>query len=295
MKQRGMALLVVLLALVLATLTATELASQLSDTQQLTTVALHQQQALIYGVSGESWAMQILRDNHEQSDVDHKDESWANLPTAFPVTGGDVQMNLTDLQSRFNVNSLWVDGQVDSRQLAAFLRLLTALELPETLANALLDWMDEDDLERFPGGAESRFYLQQTPARWPANRPFETMSSLRKVAGITDEAYRRLQPFVTVLPTPTQVNINTADERVLQALLNVPMSQVNAVIRQRPFAQVEALHRQFPDLPPVSVKSRYFELRTTVQIGTADLTLWTGLAHQNSGHFSPFFRRWGTP
>ncbi len=316
MKSRGIALLMVLLVLFLATIAATGLATQLDRTSRLVTVALHQQQALIYATSGTRWAAQVLAADAKAGEVDHLDEAWANS-AEFSVEGGTVTLALADLQGRLNLNSLiaappnapgTVTGPapVDAAQAAALARLLALLELPPELLNAILDWLDADDVERFPGGAESRFYAQQSPPTRAANRPFQTLGELRQVAGLTAAHVRRLQPFVTVLPQPTPVNVNTAPPLLLQAIFNRSEREANAMIQQRPFRQVADLTREWP-LPTESggaatetapsmlaVNSRHFELRTTATLGAGEVTLTTALQRRApDGGVVTLWRRWG--
>lgn len=65
------------------------------------------------------------------------------------------------------------------------------MQLPgmtETVADAILDWIDPDD-ERRESGAESEFYLGLDPPRQPPNRVPERLSDLLAVRGVT---YARL-------------------------------------------------------------------------------------------------------
>ncbi len=54
------------------------------------------------------------------------------------------------------------------------------------IADAILDWMDEDDEPR-EFGAEIDFYSSQQPASRPKNGPFDSLSELLMVRGVTPE------------------------------------------------------------------------------------------------------------
>ena len=47
----------------------------------------------------------------------------------------------------------------DPLRVERFRRLLEHLQLNPMLADAVLDWIDKDELVRMPGGAESASYL----------------------------------------------------------------------------------------------------------------------------------------
>ena len=54
------------------------------------------------------------------------------------------------------------------------------------VADAILDWMDSDDITR-DYGAESDFYSRLQPAYYPANGPLESIEQLLLVRGVTPE------------------------------------------------------------------------------------------------------------
>ena len=92
------------------------------------------------------------------------------------------------------------------------------LDLDESLADALVDWIDADIDVRFPDGAEDEAYLLlPTPYR-VANRPLADISELRLIKGYTAEVVDKLRPFITALPEPTRLNVNTASAEVLSTI-----------------------------------------------------------------------------
>lgn len=104
-------------------------------------------------------------------------------------------------------------GKVDIGQADAVLltRLFEGagldLQRAESLANAVIDWRDPDDLVTEPGGAEQRQYEQADLPYGPRNRPFETLSELQQVLGMDYELYQELEPAITInsyrpLPNP---------------------------------------------------------------------------------------------
>ena len=105
--QAGVALITVLLIVFLASVTATSLATLQQLAIRRSTVLQHQQQAWLYTLGLEQWAMVILARDRQDNKTDHPGEEWANLPLTLPVEGGELSGRLSDLQGCFNLNNLW--------------------------------------------------------------------------------------------------------------------------------------------------------------------------------------------
>jgi general secretion pathway protein K len=80
------------------------------------------------------------------------------------------------------------------------------LDAAEMLAGAVMDWRDEDDLERI-NGAEEDAYAAAGLEVGPANRSFMMTEELLQVIGMSYELFRKLDPGITVfsrsgLPDP---------------------------------------------------------------------------------------------
>jgi len=175
------------------------------------------------------WASLALLEDAAQNSTDDLGESWAmGLPT-LPVEGGTIKVSIEDAQGRFNLNSV-----VNSSSLQVFSRLLEALRLDPQLANAVLDWIDSDDLVS-PGGAEDVDYLNFNPPYRAANQPMASVEELRLVRGFDAKTLAALLPYVTVLPVATNdINVNTASPAVLAALVpGLDLSTAQRIAEQR--------------------------------------------------------------
>lgn len=157
---------------------------------------------------------------------------------------------------------------------ARFLLLLGALSIDPAVADAILDWLDEDGDTRFPNGAEDDYYSKLDPPYRAANGPLADVTELLLVRGVSPETLAKLRPFVVVLPTFTPINVNTAPVEVLMSLgPGIDRGTAEGLVRQRDiqvFRSVDAFVRS-PILigRPVSatglaVQSRYFVLRSQV-------------------------------
>lgn len=220
-RQRGVALLTVLLVVFLAAATATALLASLQlDLRRLQT-ASHLHQARQYALGMEAWAQRVLARDAQRGRSDHAGEAWARLPLRLDVDGGEVGGWLVDLEGRFNVNNLvTATGGIDAGQLALLGRLLAVLGLPPGLAATIADWVDADAVVR-PGGAESADYALLDPPYGAPDRPLASVSELRGVRGLEPALYARLEPHVSVLPGPTPINVNTAGGALLAAVAAV--------------------------------------------------------------------------
>ena len=108
-----------------------------------------------------------------------------------------MRFGLEDDSARLNLNTILV---ADARQPDANLGRLLLMSLPgmtESIADAILDWVDEDDQPR-DFGAERDYYSGLSPAYEPQNGPLESIDQLLLVRDVTPEllyGYDRNQNF----------------------------------------------------------------------------------------------------
>jgi type II secretory pathway component PulK len=103
--------------------------------------------------------------------------------------------------------------------------------LADQLAQAILDWRDEDDLPRILG-AERDAYLAEGAAVLPANRPFREVGELRHVLGMTDEIFQRAEPYLTLVGSG-RINLNAAPRPVLLSIPGMTEAGADEFIRLR--------------------------------------------------------------
>lgn len=97
---------------------------------------------------------------------------------------GGVRYGLENESTRLNLNSLLM---VDKQSPGAARKLLMALpNCTEEIADAILDWIDDDDDTR-EFGAEIDHYSGIVPAYAPKNGPLDTVEELLLVRGITPQ------------------------------------------------------------------------------------------------------------
>ena len=296
---RGVALLTALILLALMAAIAAALSVS-------TGFMLHRQQA----VSAQDQAWQLLGATEALSSWAIKDEltgpglrvhqgqRWHQpLGPIEPVAGAILEAQLEDLQGRFNLNALLSpDGSVDPTALQFFERLLQAVGIEPEWAPRLVDWIDADD-RPLPGGGEEAFHASASPAARPGNQWLVSPSEILSLPGFGMERYQRLAPHITALPLDAGLNACTATAAVLDSLsgdqqwLNQPERLQQAQAEQC-FPGEEAVRTSVRDPNTYlalkrSLKlgetSRYFGLKTWVQIGSAEFALYSVLRLDGDG------------
>jgi len=157
---------------------------------------------------------------------------------------------ISDLQARMNVSNLLQGNQIDLKSLQAFERLFEALNLPTTQLNTL---------------AQGLIAAQQQKDGAPLMP--QRVSQLTWL-GLTPQTINTLAPYISVLPSRTPVNLNTAPTVVLYAsVAGLSQSDANRLAGQRaqnPWSSLDAFQKAAGKPVSVdgthSVNSRFFEV-----------------------------------
>lgn len=162
------------------------------------------------------------------------------------------RLRLDDPESRLNLNTA-SDAAV------------TALLGSDTLAAAVLDWRDSDNVAR-PGGAERAWYaLQGRPL--PRNGPLASVEELRLVRGFDSVMVAGAAILFTV-QGPGHVNVNAASAPVLATLPGFTPFVVDAVMQHRSdgerYSDLDALVYGVPLSARTDLLAHYAELRQAV-------------------------------
>ncbi len=304
---RGVALITALLITALAGSVAAGLAWDNALDVRRTMVMMYRDQAVQVAVGSEGWVRTILQDDAATTANDHLDEIWATEIPALPIDSeavqGQIWGGIEDLQARFNVNNL-IDGsgKVDTAALEQFERLLAALDLDPRLASLTADWLDPDQNEAIPDGAEDPLYSGFTPAYRTADQPISNITELAAIDGMDRVSFEILLPHVVALPGRTAINVNTAGIPVLMSLgPNITEGDAEGLVSTREgggFADYSDIFAPLvsPDLVPwIAESTEYFQLKAVVQIDTVRVSLFTVL-HRNAstGQVAPILRSLGT-
>jgi general secretion pathway protein K len=228
------------------------------------------------------WARLILRE--DRNGFDHLGEPWA-VPleearlssflaadrNATADAGAEAMEaflsgQIIDLQSLLNVNNLAENGKLSDPDVRVFARLFEVLGLPPAqLAQLAENLRLASDISGTNGSNPMAPLLPQQAQQlvW---------------LGLPAQTVAALQPYVTVLPTRTQVNLNTASAEVIYASLDA-LSMADAqrlvtVRAQTPFRSptdakkaIGATDAAFAEgQTGVGVASRFFEIRARLRL-----------------------------
>jgi general secretion pathway protein K len=231
-------------------------------------------QADLYAQAGLDWARGVLDQDARASAVDSLAEGWAQPIAGLPVERALVAGDIADEQGKFNLNDLLNGTQRSEPDMRAFGRLLAGLGLAPDLADAVLDWIDADPDLADPGGAEDSYYLALArPYRTP-NVLMTQVEELYRVRGFDAATVAKVKPFVTALPARTPLNLNTASDRVIAAVLDLPLEKARQLVTERgrkPFASVQDFGErarkggiEVAAANVADVKSSFFSVRVRV-------------------------------
>lgn len=250
--QQGSALILAMLIAAVVAMLSIELAGTFGMRLDRVQAQQHSRLAQTYVQGAEQLALQLLRSDTMASASDSLHEPWASAIPPLPTDHGWLQVQISDAQALFNLNNLSVktgyseSGGSESgggggglsvpdmlrlsaaqKQFVRLLQSLEALQLSESQAimmtEALIDWLDADDQATGQGGAESLFYSSmasvhsQGPVQ-PANQLLSDISELTVIRHFAPPVLAALRPWVTALPQPTPLNLNTAPLRLLATI-----------------------------------------------------------------------------
>ncbi|QHM76289.1 Putative type II secretion system protein K [Mixta theicola] len=293
MKQRGMALLTVLLLLAVIVALVTVVTERWFFSFHYS-LHLHQRlQGKWHAAAAENIAaMALLQDAVDDVRHTHLAQQWATAGPLFMLPDGELEVRIRDARSCFNINALPDDEDIQR----IFIRLLRLLQLEplqaERLGAAITDWLDGGVKNR-SGGAKDDSYQASDPPFLTASQPLWHSSELRPVRGITPDILQQLRPLVCVLPEKNfTLNLNTLQPEqwlLLAALLpDSSQSEILRWLKQRPAAGWETLEQAVAGLEPLAgqrryltLNSNYFTLRVTARMADVDYRQYSLLQRKN--------------
>ncbi len=276
-----MALIMVLLSMALVVMMTAGMVQQQSVRIYRAGHFLAQSQGYNVALGAEAFAEQLLyrdleTDKENNEYVDSPDEAWARYSAVLPLDdGGVAEIQVDDLSGHFNLNNLMSQGgALNQTARDRLMRLLMVLDITEVNVDALVDWVDPDEQTLSAYGAEDGQYLMKEPPYRAANQPFTSISELRLIEGMTEEAYQKLRPHVAALPVSgTGINVNMATWAVLRSLSpQMTNAQAESIIKQRQQERFVNLG-QFTALPEMAgmgqlqgltVNSEFFDVASRI-------------------------------
>lgn len=313
-RQRGAALLTAMVIVSLIATLAAAMVWQQWRAVQIEAAERSQNQAqwILHGAL--DWARLILRedarDNIREGHGDHLGEPWA-VPLAdarlstFLAADRDnsddapdafLQGRISDAQARYNLANVVQRGRIMPTERDTLRRLCETIGQPAQVADRLAEALQlASPPARTDGSAEGG--STGTPADGTATGVQATPPGQTRAAeghtplmppdiaqlgwlGLDARTVAGLRPYVTLLPRPTTLNLNTADKEVIAAVVKgADLASAERLVRNRqlkPLKTVDDAREALgnaAELDParVGVSSTFFEVRGALR--TADLVV----------------------
>lgn len=244
-RQKGAALLAAMLTVALvATFAATALWQQWGSIE--VERAERQRLQVAWMLAGAlDWSRLILREDGRTGPVDHLGEPWAmvleesRLSTFLAADRNNtagfaledtldafLSGHVEDAQAKLNITSLIQGNQISAPHKASFAKLFEVLNLPDSQLQRLCE----------------QLLLANTASALAPLKP-QRLSQLVWL-GLPETTLKRLEPFVTLLPRATAVNLNTAPNEVIYASIpkadRALASRALSLRQNQPFQTLEA-------------------------------------------------------
>lgn len=318
-KQRGIALIAVLLLVALMVIIGTEVMFRQDRYFARTQRLVDWDQRYQYAMAAEVLALRVLNDDLEQ-DRNHTvltddcvNDFWAVELPPTPYENAWLTASVQDLQGRFNINNVVaLQGEDFVRNEAAQRRLVYLLESllrepgkAELLASELGDWLDTNNLIDDAQGAEDADYRwRRTP-----NVPVAHESELRALKSFTAQEFAEIDfwGLFTALPAGSKLNINTAAPLVLNAYFadTVGLEGTAFVLEQRAEGAIEDLSQLFASGPFAAleeeqvnallelftVRTDYFQVMVEVRTNEHTQRVATRIQRLDNGEVNVYSRQ----
>lgn len=298
-KQRGVALIVVLLIVAMVAIIATNINSRNQLSVRRTLNLTQYDQAFWYAISAEELTKKVLKQDLDDADgTVHLQQYWAQADVVFPAEHGEIGGTISDMRSCFNLNALSIESkEVENGQpklplpAVQYKGLLVALGMDEfsaeRLTHTLKDYIDEDSTAS-PFGAEDADYESRNVPYRAANTLMSHRSELRAVMGYTQDIYLKLLPYICVIPGDDRQLLNVNTLKVEQAALmagmfdnKISVGEAESIINQRPGDGFENIEDFWSNSSLASLQSEA-DLKTTFVVDSNYFLLEAGAKVDNA-------------
>jgi general secretion pathway protein K len=220
--QHGIALVLVLWVMLLLTIITGSFALMARMDRMEAHALLSGTQARLSAEAAINLAVLALRDPDDETRMVADGRTYRT-----ELDGVLVEVSATDERGRVDINA------TDELTLAnLFVGHGMEFEAAELLAAAVMDWRDEDELERV-NGAEEDAYLAAGLEMGPANRPFMMTEELLQVIGMQYELYRLLEPGITVFSRVAEPDPAFAPVEALMAMPDITYEEAVNFVQER--------------------------------------------------------------
>ena len=270
-KERGVALLAVLLGIALMTLIVVDFAMSSGLGFVSAANQANELRASYLARSGINIGLGLLAEDarnklQNATPAETLGDVWAVPFPPMPLEGGTVTLSIIDEGRKLNLNAMVQNGVPNQAAIQKVQRLFTILDVSPDLVQGIVNWITPNN-GTGSGGSIGDYYLTLKPPYQPRYGAMPTIADLQLVQGFNEAIFNRVSPFLTVM-AETAVNADTASPQVLAALepqLTEDQKLVVEIIEARtirPFAQVTDI-MNLPDLADVAqLLSKDVDLRS---------------------------------
>ncbi len=221
-RQKGMALVLVLWVLSLLTIMAGSFA-----------LSMRRESAIVAGIKNNAQASAVAKSGIAMAEMMLLNP---DLTKGWRADGNIYEINANNAKIRLRLSSEAGKIDINKADEALLKSLMTSAPVNEEqqakLVGAILDWRDADDLVHLDG-AEKLEYQDAGLKYQPRNKPFESIEELQLVLGMNKSLFLWLEPLVTVYSGQPQVDVKVATKDVLQVIPGLDKSLVDAYIIAR--------------------------------------------------------------
>ena len=321
-KQRGVALLVVLLLLAMMTAVAATMSERLFGQFKRSANQINYQQAYWYSIGAEALAIEGIEQSYKDNDTINLSQPWALEEQNFPLDYGTLTGRLVDRQACFNLNALVEVKAGSNGQNAPYLvtvlqDLLSALEVDdyvtEIVAHSAWEFVDTNTTVNSVTGVEDSTYEAMSPDYMTANSVLADESEFRAINQVSGEVMAQVRPFLCAIPTSEfRLNINTVmpeQAALISAMFGnqLSVSDAQQLLEDRPFEGWSSVDQFLSESPLaalsdaikkqvkayLSVDSAYFELDAQVVVGESRVRIRSLLFSANRETATVISRRFG--
>ncbi|MBB4844741.1 general secretion pathway protein K [Paucibacter oligotrophus] len=228
-RQRGAALLTAMIIVTLVASLAAAMVWRQYRAVQIEAAERSRSQSSLILQGALDWARLILRQDaidNQKDPVDSLNDFWAvpvaesRVSTFLAIEGGNADKDgpeaflsgtIKDAQAQYNLRNLLGGAQVPELEQRVLERICQSAQTPPGTAALIIERL------RLAYASQN----SQAGTGNAADIPLQPRNLEQLVwLGLSQDTIERLRPFVTLLPTPTPVNLNTAPREVIAALFD---------------------------------------------------------------------------
>lgn len=215
--QQGVAIISVLVIVAIIAIISTKITINNQRFIHSSANMLGYKQKLLYAISVEAWATNLLTDDIFDNQQDSLMDNWANDLNDSTVGNYTLSGEIIDRQAKININILADHKNI--HKLSQVTNLFKKLDIDTSIIDAIIDYIDNDDIKYSDSSAENSYYTRLEQPYKIANNYITDISELMLVKGMNTAILAKLIPFIWAAPKNVQtINVNTATQEVLLSI-----------------------------------------------------------------------------